>query len=315
MELTAIWSLVLQVGLPLLFLSWLGFTRPVNRLDWLLRLLSASSLVLYAGVVGLWLFLPWFVPYLYGLVLVDISLSKWNRVESVSWGLPQGSIDRGMLLFLALSVVMFGLLLFFAIGGWIPPEGPAVRLSFPLEEGLYYVANGGNRLVLNPHMNTLDTPSYRGQSYAVDLVGLNRYGFHASGIFPDDPDRYAIFGRWVLAPCDGTVVERRDGLPDDPVPQTDRERREGNFVMVRCGDDVEVLLAHLRRTSLRVEAGESVTTGDTLAQVGNSGYSSEPHLHVHAQRAGGNEGRLSGEPLPVLFGGDYLVRNELEWVN
>lgn len=50
--------------------------------------------------------------------------------------------------------------------------------------------------------------------------------------------------------------------------------------------------------------------GTPLGQVGNSGGSSEPHLHVHAQRPGMADAPLSGAPIPSLIEGRFLVRND-----
>lgn len=49
---------------------------------------------------------------------------------------------------------------------------------------------------------------------------------------------------------------------------------------------------------------------DGMGLVGNSGNTGEPHLHIHAQRPGSAIAPLSGEPVPVRFGGRYLVRND-----
>src|SRR3546814_21165157 len=54
----------------------------------------------------------------------------------------------------------------------------------------------------------------------------------------------------------------------------------GNHVIVDHGDGTYVAYAHLRRGSLLVGVGDRVQAGQPLGEVGNSGNSSEPHLHV-----------------------------------
>jgi murein DD-endopeptidase MepM/ murein hydrolase activator NlpD len=71
-----------------------------------------------------------------------------------------------------------------------------------------------------------------------------------------------------------------------------------------------VLLAHLRSGSVNVSSGERVAVGDFLAEMGNSGNSSEPHLHVHAQRGLPEEAAFAGEPLALTIDGAFPVRND-----
>jgi len=56
----------------------------------------------------------------------------------------------------------------------------------------------------------------------------------------------------------------------------------GNHVVIRRHDGVHVLMAHLRQGSLLVEGGDSVERGSKIAECGNSGNSTEPHVHVQA---------------------------------
>ena len=85
----------------------------------------------------------------------------------------------------------------------------------------------------------------------------------------------------------------------------------GNHVIVRHDDATAAVYAHLRKGSLIVQAGQRVSAGTMLGEVGNTGNSSEPHLHVHLMdRANPNaaagltmtwEGIIrSGEIEPVL---------------
>ncbi|MFX4228784.1 MAG: M23 family metallopeptidase [Porticoccaceae bacterium] len=84
----------------------------------------------------------------------------------------------------------------------------------------------------------------------------------------------------------------------------------GNHVAIDCGGFF-VFLAHLRRGSILVARGDSVETGDPLGQMGNSGNSSEPHLHVHAQKGLPNEAPMGGEPLWLTINGQFPVRNSV----
>jgi murein DD-endopeptidase MepM/ murein hydrolase activator NlpD len=165
-----------------------------------------------------------------------------------------------------------------------PPAGKFADLVFPLRSGHYNIANVG-------------TLPYRGARYGIDIVAS---------------DAHAIFGDAIYAPCDGVVIRVEDWLPDLAPPQVDRAHMAGNFVMLECGDagDVHVLLAHMRSGSVRAHPGDYVTTDNQLGEVGNSGNSDEPHLHIHAQRPGKPWDVFSGDPLPIRIDGRYLVRND-----
>ena len=94
------------------------------------------------------------------------------------------------------------------------------------------------------------------------------------------------------------------------VPVPDRQPIEGNHVLLNC-ENFLLLLAHFRPGSVLVQVGDHVAVGDQLGLVGNSGNTTEPHLHISAQFAGTPEEPLSGEPLPLAINGRYVVRNSL----
>lgn len=93
------------------------------------------------------------------------------------------------------------------------------------------------------------------------------------------------------------------------VPETNRAHMAGNHVTLRCGD-ADILLGHFRPGSLQVVFGTQVNVADPIAEVGNSGNSDEPHLHIHAQQTGTANEPMSGDPLPMRFNGRFLVRND-----
>jgi murein DD-endopeptidase MepM/ murein hydrolase activator NlpD len=235
------------------------------------------------------------------------SLTLWRTPRSYRQWLGLGT--RASLALVA------GTILVVAAQGSRPPERRMVDLAFPLRAGDYYIANGGSAALVNAHAMTLKSErlrAYRGQSYGIDIVRLNRFGVHSSLPAPRDPARYTIFGKRVYAPCEGIVARSEDGLPDVAPPHPDREHMAGNYVLVECGEygDFHVLLGHLRSGSVKVHPGDYVTTGTLLGEAGNSGNSNEPHLHIHAQRPGHPWEPFDGDPLPMRFDGRFLVRND-----
>ena len=73
----------------------------------------------------------------------------------------------------------------------------------------------------------------------------------------------------------------------------------GNYIILDLGNGRYAFYAHLQPGSLRVKTGDKVRRGQVLALVGNSGNSTEPHLHFHIADANsslGSEGRPYGFP-------------------
>jgi murein DD-endopeptidase MepM/ murein hydrolase activator NlpD len=70
-------------------------------------------------------------------------------------------------------------------------------------------------------------------------------------------------------------------------------------------------MAHLQRGSVTVRSGEPVKLREAIAKIGNSGNTSEPHLHIHARRENTDKSSLDGEGIPITFNNRFLVRNSL----
>jgi hypothetical protein len=303
--------LVLQVVVPLGLLAWLALGRAGSRVGWGLEILATGLYVGTVAVAGLWSVLPEFMPWAY-IILFLLALRRSARVIADRPDWP--ATGRGWLGLTVRGALTAGVA---AIAMYVadtrrPPTAPVADLAFPLAGGTYYVANGGGRELINSHLLTVEDERFqpwRGQSYGIDLLKVNRWGIRARGLRPSDPDRYLIFGDEVIAPCIGKVVAAEDGLGDLPPPRVDREHLAGNHVILECGD-LWVVLAHLRQGSVCVQPGDPVRTGQRLGEVGNSGNSDEPHLHIHAQRRGTADAPLSGAPLVMRFAGRYLVRND-----
>lgn len=101
-----------------------------------------------------------------------------------------------------------------------------------------------------------------------------------------DPKRNESYGCWaqpIIAPIDGIVEVAVDGVPDNIPGELNRTSAMGNYLMLKSPEGFVVVLAHFKQGSLARKAGEQVKAGDFLALCGNSGNSTEPHLHLHVQ--------------------------------
>ncbi|MBO0811577.1 MAG: M23 family metallopeptidase [Microlunatus sp.] len=180
----------------------------------------------------------------------------------------------------------------------MPPVGAPVELTFPFS-GRWVAQNSPADRVPSHGIDLY------GQRYAIDFLAVDDHDRSAprtwrSIVAPEPPDLFVGFGRPILAPVAGTVVGCHDGEVDhearrSPITllpyafgQAARARAgipaiAGNHVVIAARTDGPyVLLAHLRRGSLTVAPGQVVTPGSPIGQCGNSGNSTEPHVHVQA---------------------------------
>ncbi|WOX23446.1 M23 family metallopeptidase [Streptomyces solicathayae] len=149
------------------------------------------------------------------------------------------------------------------------------------------------------------TPSHGthqyGQTYAIDIVAESderaRPAFAAFWPVVRHNRDFPAFGAPLLAVADGTVVHAEDGQRDhlsrNSLPAVlylmlvesaarallGAHRVTGNHLVLDLGDGTFAMYAHLQRGSLAVRPGDRVTAGQELARCGNSGNSTEPHVH------------------------------------
>ncbi len=118
--------------------------------------------------------------------------------------------------------------------------------------------------------------------YALDFVITDEEGktYRGSGLHLTD---YYAFRKPVLSPVSGTVVEVVDGFPDNPPGEADKENNWGNYVLIYDWRGFYVLLCHFAQNSIKVKKGDRVERGTLLGLCGNSGYSPQPHIHMHVQ--------------------------------
>jgi murein DD-endopeptidase len=183
-------------------------------------------------------------------------------------------------------------------------NGQAVVLSPPLRGDGWLAANGpsnssGHRRALIPVGGAANIA----QRFAIDWVQLREDGKTWTGDQLKN-ESYRAYGAEALAVTDATVVAIKDGIPDNIPGATSRavpitlETVGGNYVILDLGQGQYAFYAHLKPGSLRVKTGDKVKRGQVLGLVGNSGNSTEPHLHFHTSN---RNSPLSSEGLPYVF--------------
>jgi hypothetical protein len=140
-----------------------------------------------------------------------------------------------------------------------------------------WIASGAGASGLTNHHDRI-----KSQKYAVDIIKFGDDGklFKNEGVANEDS---YTFGAEIISPVDGTVVHVTDSLPDRKIKE--RDKLAGNHIIIQFRDTLFVALAHLKQNSIRVKQNDNVRRGDVLAQVGNSGNTDFPHLHIHVQNS------------------------------
>lgn len=218
---------------------------------------------------------------------------------------------------------------------------PPIVLDFPLR-GEWVAAHTPAEAVPSHGTDAL------GQRYAFDFVQIerNRKGWK---FFRPSRVHYFFFGAalqecycWgepIYAPFDGKVVTVRDGRPEttrihpamefgkslmksvkrflsvfaekEPI---DFQSALGNYIILKMsGEDIFAFFAHARMGSIRVQENETVLTGQILANIGNSGQTTAPHLHFHIMD---RADIVNAQGLPCCFRRYELLRNgSWTWVS
>jgi hypothetical protein len=220
-----------------------------------------------AGVTA-WVLLLSVVPLLGAAALLATGVyALWKRRRSI----PVAATIGMSLLALYPGAWNFGVWNF-AYPASIEDTRPHASVRLPSDETLR-VCWGGDRLETNQHAFTPD------QRWAYDLVV--EPAFHGSANLED----YGCFGTPVVAPAGAKVHAAHDGEPDVPpgVPSNPLKPL-GNFVALELETKTFLLIAHLQKGSIAVKAGDHVEEGQEIGRCGNSGNTSEPHIHIHHQR-------------------------------
>jgi murein DD-endopeptidase MepM/ murein hydrolase activator NlpD len=134
------------------------------------------------------------------------------------------------------------------------------------------------------------------QRFAYDFLVVRDGRTHSGD--PLRNDSYFCFGQPVLAPGSGTVVRAANRVADNVPGEMNAEQPLGNHVIIDHGPGEFSFLVHLQRGSVAVQPGQRVQSGEVVGRCGNSGHSSEPHLHYHLQNTAEFQ---RGEGLPAQF--------------
>lgn len=253
---------------------------PAQRraVDWWVRfapgILALHVIVLVVlrvrpGHLGLWL---WYVGPI-ALAAGTAFLLFWSLRSAYRW--KHGVNQWQVLAYLALMVVIFTLPVYEAYPSSYDAEPSLVKFQLPLN-GPATVAWGGPTGRVNYHVFLPD------QRWAYDLlVTHDGVSFRTDGLEVED---YHAYGLPLYSPASGTVFAAHDGEVDVAI---DGWRWGlaglGNHIGIEVAPEQYLFVGHMQLGSVAVGVNDQVVAGQPLGRIGNSGNSSEPHVHLHLQ--------------------------------
>ena len=177
-------------------------------------------------------------------------------------------------------------------------ERNTTPMILPFEEE-WFVYWGGTTEAQNYHVREMS------QQYAYDML-MVKDGASFEGD-PRNNESYYAFGKDIFAPCNARVVQVIDGIPDNIPGEMNPQDLTGNTIILQTDLGEYILFAHLQEGSVLVEEGQDVVQGEIMAKCGNSGNSTEPHLHLSLQNTEEMQEAIGGK----LYFERLLVNGEL----
>ena len=319
----------LIVLLSFLIIYRLWRRKPRNFNQWLIFVVPSVISALFVFFAAPWPYLDLYLRWVF-LILYVIVLYRSFRQASI---LPRQGKVRVHTIFLrsALFLVM-GYLLVLYFEGYSYPQRKAVELQFPFKGGNYYLMQGGGSRVTNAaHRNF----SVRKYGYAQDIAAVNGWGSRIKGFMHSSLlEDYEIFHDTIYSPCKGIVIQLVDGVQNNPIGGYNRKEVHGNHIVIQA-DGYRIFMAHFQKGSFQVHLGQTIEVGQVIGLCGNSGFSSEPHLHlsafrnytkhkivdfdiselVHKYPSGVNgiydKYPYDGECVPIVFNGKFYSINDI----
>jgi murein DD-endopeptidase MepM/ murein hydrolase activator NlpD len=157
--------------------------------------------------------------------------------------------------------------------GKIELNSTSLQLPF---KGEWYTYWGGTDKRQNYHVTN------RAQQGAFDFFVVDKHdkSYERSGTRNED---YYAFGKPIYAVCDAVVYDINTGVIDNRPSQMNPIEAMGNYVILKTVNEEYIFYAHFQHESIKVKKGDTVKQGQYLGNCGNSGNSSEAHLHLHIQ--------------------------------
>jgi hypothetical protein len=250
----------------------------INR-DLYILLTISQTLLIILFFSGYWEFLGLRFRVLYSCLIQTLILILFYYKISLPFSL---SPNIFLVIFLCiLQIILLSELIKILIV-ILRYENNSLEITFPLKNGLYLITDGGNSKIsrlMNYHFYSPVHKKNRtnnSMKFATDIVKIDQ---SIKKFMPLNNEDYPIFGEKVFCPINGTVIKVVNNI-DDNIPYSGNyPYNTGNTLIIK-DSNYYFLIGHLKKGSIRINTGDYVHQNDLLAEVGNSGYSERPHVHM-----------------------------------
>ncbi|HKJ47116.1 MAG TPA: M23 family metallopeptidase [Balneolales bacterium] len=295
--------LIIQIIIPLSIILWFVLKRMNSQVGLLLDVILTVFITGFIIISGRWDIYSIYFQYVIVFIFI-IGLLYRIRLFAELDTLPDNDLVSWFLLLGKLIViVIFGMLNYQIYQGY-QFNNDVLNISFPLKNGDYYITEGGNNRILNKYINR------KGEHYASDIVKLDFWGMGSQKFNPNSLSDYNIYADTVYSPVDGRIVDVIDTLNNGSPGKKDLNNHLGNYVVIEYLNNL-IILSNLKKNSVLVPSDMYVTTGQPIAQVGNTEKGLEPSLHFFAIRGTDVNNITNGYGLPIMTDNDYLIKNSV----
>jgi Peptidase family M23 len=304
----------LHVVVPLVFILWTSGQSYTSISALAIQVLVLISYTAFIFLMGSWVFASFYMRYIVLTLSIAVAMRSLMQVKNLPlFVMPNFLGWAGYFT----GIVITAVLMYYVVGAIRSHfyDQTPVNLAFPFARGVYAVFEGGNgnaSSLMNYHYGASMHKGARtniSMRYAVDITKLARWGNDADGFLPMQNEKYAVFNEVVYSPCDGEVSDVEDKWPNETPWVGGAPYNVGNHVFI-TSDNFGVLMGHLQNGSILVKTGDRIKKGQPIALTGNSGWTSQPHLHIQVMRK--STGSFWGwEGIPVFFDGKNSVKNTL----
>ncbi|WP_199869002.1 M23 family metallopeptidase [Clostridium senegalense] len=271
----------------------INFINILNYIMFIILIVLWGSVFLVHGIVGV---IAWalaklvFAPIGIILLLLNLLIFIKCLIRKRKYGASIISIILSI--FIAFPILMLINVLKVEYPANIDKVNPSITVKWPLKEKTI-VGWGGDTVEVNlPHS------IWGSERWAYDLV------MEPESIGSKNISDYGIYDKEVISPVSGTIIAAYD-KEEDILPNTEEFlSMEGNHVYIKVDKTgTFLLLNHLKKDSVHVKVGDKVEEGQFIGRVGNTGSTSEPHLHIQHQRQDPTKNicLIFAEGLPLYF--------------